>query len=416
MFYSPNGYNLYGLDNVFDKEGQGRKQTCFFYPVYMNYDDTCIDKDGNSNVTKALLMVCADRYKVKYGSADINAITKRISQYPITPQEAIIRSQGNVFPVTELNERLNQIDNNPGTYDGVYIGELVVDTEKVNGKYTNNGIKFEPNVDIPIRDFPTKDNKILGALEIYDLPEKSSSGTVSSERYIISLDPFDSDSADTMSLGSCFVMDLWTDRIVAEYTGRPMFAEDLYEIVRKLCLFYNAKCMYEQNLKGTFAYFSSHNCTHLLATTPEYLRDKQLVGSISYNNNRACGIHATVPIIKYGFRLIRDWLLKPVPKIEKDAEGNEIETTIPNLYHLKNRALIKELIQWNPQGNFDRVMSLVQLMLYREEKMVLYQGDVRRAENPSSGMEADEYWTKNYPGKKDNAVKRAQDFKLKFRY
>lgn len=416
MFYSPDGFNLNPLDNVFDKEGQGRKKCCMFYPAYMNYDDSCMDKDGNSNVTRALLKICMDRYKVKYGSADINTITRRISQYPITPQEAIIRSQGNVFPVTELNERLNQIDNDPGMYDGVYVGELTVDTEKVNGKYTNNGIKFEPNVDIPIRDFPTKDNKILGALEIYDLPEKSSSGTVSSERYIISLDPFDSDSADTMSLGSCFVMDLWTDRIVAEYTGRPMFAEDLYEIVRKLCLFYNAKCMYEQNLKGTFAYFSSHNCTHLLATTPEYLRDKQLVGSISYNNNRACGIHATVPIIKYGFRLIRDWLLKPVPKIEKDAEGNEIETTIPNLYHLKNRALIKELIQWNPQGNFDRVMSLVQLMLYREEKMVLYQGDVRRAENPSSGMESDEYWTKNYPGKKDNAVKRAQDFKLKFRY
>jgi hypothetical protein len=379
-----------------------------FYPAYLNYDSSCIDKDGNSDVTKALLMICNDRYKVKYGTTDINTITKRISQYPITPQEAIIRSQGNVFPVTELNERLNQIDNNPNEYDDVYVGTLVQDKD--------GEIKFEPSGDIPIRDFPTKDNKVLGALEIYSMPQKDPNGEVPYGRYLISLDPFDSDSADTMSLGSCFVMDLWTDRIVAEYTGRPMFAEDLYEIVRKLCLFYNAKCMYEQNLKGTFAYFSSHNCTHLLATTPEYLRDKQLVGSISYNNNRACGIHATVPIIKYGFRLIRDWLLKPVPKIEKDAEGNEIETTIPNLYHLKNRALIKELIQWNPQGNFDRVMSLVQLMLYREEKMVLYQGDVRRAENPSSGMEADEYWTKNYPGKKDNAVKRAQDFKLKFRY
>ena len=108
MFYSPEGYNLYGLDNVYDKEGQGRKQCGFFYPAYMNYDDTCIDKDGNSDVTKALLMLCHDRYKVKYGSTDINTITKRISQYPITPQEAIIRSQGNMFPVQQINERINQ--------------------------------------------------------------------------------------------------------------------------------------------------------------------------------------------------------------------------------------------------------------------------------------------------------------------
>ena len=30
---------------------------------------------------------------------------------------------------------------------------------------------------------------------------------------------------------------------------------------------------------------------------------------------------------------------------------------------------------FNPAINVDRIMSLVQLMLYREEKMILYQGD-----------------------------------------
>ena len=101
-----------------------------------------------------------------------------------------------------------------------------------------------------------------------------------------------------------------------------MFAEDLYELVRKVCLFYNAKCMYEQNLKGTFSYFSKCNCVHLLADTPEYLKDQQLITSIG-TGNKSKGVRATVPIIKYGFRLIRDWLLKPITKIETDAEGNE---------------------------------------------------------------------------------------------
>lgn len=392
MFYSPDGFNLNPLENVFDKEGQGRKQCCMFYPAYLNYDDSCIDENGNSNVTKALLKLCMDRYKVKYGSTDLNTITRRISQYPITPQEAIVRSQGNMFPVTELNERLNQIDNNPSEFDDVYVGELVMEGGQV---------KFVPNVDIPIRDFPTKDNKIKGALEILQMPEKNNNGEIPSERYICSLDPIDSDVANTMSFGSCFVMDLWTDKIVAEYTGRPMFADDLYEIVRKLCVFYNAKCMYENNLKGAFSYFSTHNCTHLLASTPEYLKDKQLITAIGYGN-KSVGIHATVPIIKYGFRLIRDWLLKPVTKIEKDSEGNEVEVTIPNLYNIRNRALLKELILWNPNGNYDRIMSLVQLMLYREEKMILYQGDMTKTKVTASGMESDEYWEKNYPGRKDS--------------
>ena len=391
MFYSPDGYNMYGLPNVFDKEGQGRKTCCMFYPAYMNYDDSCVDENGNSDVTRALLLLLMDRYKVKHGTSDLNTITKRISQYPITPQEAIIRSQGNVFPVTDLNERLNQLDNNPDEYNDVYVGDLAQDKDGT--------IKFVNTAEVPIRDFPTKDNKVLGALEIFSMPQKNSNGEVPFGRYIVSLDPFDSDVAETMSLGSCLVLDTWTDTIVAEYTGRPMFAEDLYEKVRKLCLFYNTRCMYESNLKGCFSYFSSHNSIHLLADTPEYLKERQMVTNIGYGN-RGKGIHATTPIINGAFKMINSWLMKPITKIEKDKEGNEVEVTRPNLYHLRNRALIKELIQWNPYKNFDRVMSLVQLILYREEKMVLFQGDMKKDTSISSGMEKDNYWKKNYPGKK----------------
>ena len=387
MFYSPDGYNLYGLDNVFDKEGQGRKRCCFFYPVYMNYDDSCIDENGNSDVTKALYMILMDRYKVKYGSTDINAITKRISQYPITPQEAIIRSQGNMFPVTELNNRLNQLDNNPNEYDDVYVGELV--------QHKDGQVEFQPTGDLPIREFPTKDNKVTGALEIYEMPQKNSGGKVPYDRYGFGLDPFDDDESGTMSLGSIFVMDFWTDRIVAEYTGRPPFANDLYEKVRLLCLFYNMKGLYENNLKGIFSYFSMRNCTYMLADTPEYLRDRQLITSIGYGN-KGKGCRATTPIIKAGFRMIRDWLLKPVTRIEQDAQNNEVEVTVPNLYNIRCRALLKELIQWNPYNNFDRVMALVQLMLYREEKMILYQGDIKRQETKATGIAADSYWTRNY--------------------
>lgn len=392
MFYSPIGYNMEALDNVYDKEGQGRKQCCFFYGAYMNYADNCIDEDGNSDITKALLLILYDRYKTKYGSIDVNTITKRISQYPIVPQEAMIRSHGNVFPVTELNERLNQIDNNPDEYADTYVGELVQDNK-------TGEVKFNPTADIPIRDFPTKDNKVTGAIEIFEMPKKGSDGKVPFGRYICSCDPYDSDVSNTMSLGSIFVMDLWTDMIVAEYTGRPPFAEDFYEICRKMCLFYNCRCMYEQNIMGMFSYFSSHNSTHLLAETPEYLVQRNMIGGIGYGN-KAVGIRATTPIINGAFKMIQTWLRKPIVIIETDAEGNKTEVTIPNLYRIKNRALLKELVLWNAQGNFDRVMSLVQLMLYREEKLVLGHGDLRSSENVSSGMENDDYWEKNYPGKK----------------
>ncbi len=396
MFYSPEGYNLEPLDNVFDKEGQGRKKCCFFFPAYLNYDESCIDKNGNSDVSKALLMILYDRYKVKYGTTDINTIVKRISQYPIVPQEAMLRSHGNIFPVTELNERLNQLDNDPNAFDDVYVGELVQDNK-------TGEVKFNPTIDLPIRDFPTKDNKVKGALEIFEMPKKNGESKIPAGRYICSADPYDADCSNTMSLGSIFVMDLWTDMIVAEYTGRPTFAEDFYEICRKLCLFYNCRCMYEQNVMGMFSYFSSHNATHLLAETPEYLVQRNMISSIGYGN-KSVGIRATTPIINGAFKMIQTWLRKPIVSIETDADGNNNEVSIPNLYRIKNRALLKELVLWNPQGNFDRVMSLVQLMLYREEKMVLYHGDLRHTEEVSSGMEKDDYWDKNYPGKKNCGI------------
>lgn len=388
IIYSPNGYNMQPLPNVYDKEGQGRQQITVFYPAYLNKDDGCMDENGNSNVTKALFELLVDRYKIKYGSTDINTITKRISQYPITPQEAILQTNNTMFPVSDLNERLNQLDNNPSEYDDVYIGELV----QRDGK-----IEFNPTGDIPIRDFPTKDNKLQGALEIFAMPQKDPKGNVFPERYIIGLDPIDNDQANTMSFGSMFVLDLWTDTIAAEYTGRPPFANDLYELVRKTCMFYNAKCMYENNLHGIFSYFSQHNCTYLLADTPEYLKERDLIKTIG-TGNTSKGVRAGTSVIKYAFKLIRDWLMKPVTKIEHDAEGNEIETSMPNLYRLRNRALIKEMIVWNPNINVDRIMSLAQLMLYREEKMVLYHGDLQGGRNKtfSSGLEEDPYFTSNY--------------------
>lgn len=137
----------------------------------------------------------------------------------------------------------------------------------------------------------------------------------------------------------------------------------------------------------------------MLADTPQYLKDKQIIKSTGFGNTSK-GVRATAPVINYAYRVIRDWLMKPVTIITKGNNGEDIETTIPNLYNIRNRAFLKELILWNPWGNYDRIMAACQLMLYREEKIILYQGDFRKAEEPLSDIEKDDYWTKNYPGRK----------------
>lgn len=387
LMYNPNGYNIQSVPNVYDKEGQGRKNFTYFFPGYMNRAD-CYDEDGNSDVNKALLEILLDRYKVKYNSTDINAITKRVAEIPITPQEAILKTKDNIFPITELTKRLNEIDNNPNFFDEVYVGDLAFNKA---GK-----VEFNPiTTDMPIRDFPTKDNKVKGAIEIYEMP-KETHGKIPNERYIISLDNYENDQAQSMSLGSIFVLDLWTDRIVAEYTGRPMFVDDLNEICRKLCLFYNGKAMVENNKKSTFAYFSKMNSLHLLADTPEYLKNRQILKANTFGN-ASKGCPATVPVINFAMERLRDWLLKPVTTSE-EVDGEIISTTIPNLHFIKDRALIKELMLYNPAINVDRIMSMCQMMLYREEKMIIYQGEPQRAEKriDSTYLGNDPYFNNNY--------------------
>ena len=389
LMYNPKGYNIQEIPNIYDKEGQGKRYFSYFFPGYLNRKG-CYDKDGNSDVVKALLEILMNRYTVKYNSTDLNAITKTISEIPITPQEAIIRIQGNIFPVTMINERLNEIDNNPAFYDDIYVGKLV---------QNNNGeVIFRNTTDIPIRDFPTKDNKVEGALEIYEMPIKQSDGKVNSERYILSLDNYENDTSNTMSLGSIFVLDLWTDRIVAEYTGRPMFVDDLNEVARLLCFFYNGKLLYENNKKNTFAYFSKMNCLWKLEDTPEYLRQRQMVKNVGYGNT-AKGVSAIPAVKNHGFTLIRDWLLKPVTILSPTGPNNEeIEIKVPNLHFVKNRALLKELSLFNPDINVDRIMSLVQLMIFREQKMITYQGNIKRdtskIEKDYAGN--DEFFTRNF--------------------
>ena len=387
LLYSPEGYNIYSIPNIYDKPKQGRPTFGYFFPAFVNRLG-CQNENGVSDVTKALVQILMNRYKAKY-SSDPNSVLRVIAEMPITPAEAIIKVKNAYFPVTSLTERLSQLDTDPKAFDDIYIGNLVQDSK-------TGEVIFKVSNDTPIRKFGV-DNTTKGAIEIFNMPERDSRGKVYNERYIIGHDPVDNDQAESSSLSSTFVLDLFTDKIVAEYTGRQSYADDNYEIVRLLCLFYNAKCLYESNKKGIYAYFSKLNCTHLLADTPEYLRDKQLVKYSSFGSN-AKGVNASAAVNNYANGLIREWLIKPVPTtITEDGEEKTIE--IANLYFIRNRALLEELIAFNPEINVDRIRALGMVMLYREEKLILYQGNLNaeaREKANSSYLGNDDFFSRNY--------------------
>ena len=60
-------------------------------------------------------------------------------------------------------------------------------------------------------------------------------------------------------------------------------------------------------------------------------------------------------------------------------DGESVQKVVPNVALLKNRALLRELIDYNPAGNFDRIRALGAVMLYRGQFIDMYEGDMSRA-------------------------------------
>lgn len=387
LLYNTKGYNIKSLPNVYDKQPAQNKTFGYFYPAYLNRKG-CDNKDGVSDVVKALLEILMKRYNTKMHSSDINTIMKVIAEMPITPAEAIIKVTGSNFPIAAMTERLTQLESDKSITNSDYIVDLVLDK---NGK-----VICKNSTAIPIKSFPLKDEPKEGAIIIHEMPCKNSSGEVPSDRYVMGHDPVDNDMADSKSLASTFILDVITDTIVAELTGRQPYADLNYENVRLMCMFYNTKCLFESNKKGIYAYFNRMSSTHLLKNTPEYLREKDMVKYTAFGSNIK-GVNASPAINNYADGLILEWLIKPVQVVVREDKEEKI-ITLPNLYKIKDIALLKELIAYNPEINVDRVRALGMTMLYREELMIRYNGDASRVKDVDSKDDLcnDAFFNRNY--------------------
>lgn len=171
-------------------------------------------------------------------------------------------------------------------------------------------------------------------------------------------DPYDHDHSTTNSLGSCIIykrfqnFESYYDLPVAEYTGRPDTAEQFYEKVRNLVKYYNALLLYENEKKGLYVYFTQKHEEYLLADQPDVIND---VLNSNTKVNRKKGIHMNKEIKLWGERIIRDYLN------EEYAPGYK------NLTKIFSEPLLEELISYNEDGNFDRVMAFMMVMIYKEE-------------------------------------------------
>ncbi len=370
LFYRGKGYKIMMLENVFDK-GNINSECAFFVPEYMNRKG-CYDQDGNSDVIAALVQLLKQRKIVRDNVTKSNIYSQERSERPVTPQEAVLRIEGNLFPIQDLKDYLAEISVNLHKFTAShYTGRLKISSDgAVDFVYSDSKT--------PIRDFPIKDNvDKAGAIEIFEHPVRLASGTVPRLRYLGGIDPYDDDHSTTNSLGSIFILDRFTDRIVAEYTGRPETANEFYEICLRLAKYYNAIICYENDKKGIYQYLYNKNALHYLADNPEILSEKDLVKIQNNYGNKKKGVNSSKAINAWGRRLQADWLISNAyGSGGEDDDGNEI-APIMNLQQLRSVGYIKELIAWHPDINADRVSAMGMLMILREDYLRLDKAGTR---------------------------------------
>lgn len=362
MFYNPNGYNCLGFDNIWDETATTNK--CgFFVPQYTNLDirdkegkRIYMDEDGNTFRKKSLEHILAERQIVISNATSNAAVDRYVAERPITPAEAMLEFNGNIFPKKELQEQLSLLRTNKKLQNYKQVGDLIQQPDgtikwiiKKTGDITHYPLrtKRDETTGALIGDDPT------GSIVIWEHPNKDASPGL----YIAGVDSYDYDESSTTSLGSCFIykrvqsIEQYSDIIVAEYTGRPKSAEEFYENVRKLLLYYNARAMYENQNKGIFVYFTNKHCDYLLADQPDIIND--IVSNSKVNRKKGC--HMNKQIKQWGWGLIKDWLN------DINADGKK------NVYNIMSEPLLEELIAANDVVNVDRVMALTQVMIYREQ-------------------------------------------------
>lgn len=342
MFYHPEGYNCLALPNIWD-ENVANTECGFFIPQYANMDlrdeqgkRLYMDKDGNTLTVPARQYILEERRKVIENSTNSVAVDRYVAERPITPAEACLEFNGNIFPKKELQEQLGKIRTNKLLSNHKQVGDLIWESD--------GSLKWLLKKNGDITHYPlNKNDDPTGSIVIWEHPVKDAPIGL----YIIGVDPYDHDQSGTNSLGSCFVykrfqnFENYYDLIVAEYTGRPSTAEEFYENVRKLAIYYNARIMYENQNKGLFPYFVAKHCDYLLADQPDILND--IIGNSKVNRKKGC--HMNKQIKQWGEGLIKDWLN------DEKAPGHK------NLHDILSEPLLEELISYNDIGNFDRCLT-----------------------------------------------------------
>jgi hypothetical protein len=279
-------------------------------------------------------------------AGDRIAYLKEKMYYPQEVDDIFLNEDTNIFDIDSAKRQKTRLLNQERTGTPVV---LFHDGEKIAHEFTDK---------LPISNFPLKNSDLKEApIVIYEFPVENPPYGL----YVAGVDPYrQGKSAYSSSLGSVYIYkrmheisgEKYQDMFVASYCARPDKKETWEEQARLLIKYFNARTLCENDDISFIEYMKAKGDAHYLERQPDWL--KEIVPNTTVK--RDYGIHrSSQKIIDYLHTCLKKYMEAPI-FVEKNDAGEVIREVL-GVSKIFDPVLLEEIIQYNDQGNFDRIIA-----------------------------------------------------------
>jgi len=322
-----------------------------------------------SNEEKALEITTNNLERLKK-AGDRVAYLKEKMYYPLEVDDIFLNEDTNIFDIEAAKRQKGRLLNQGRTGTPVV---LYHDGEKITHEFTDKQ---------PITNFPLKNSDLKDApVVIYEFPVESPPYGL----YVAGVDPYrQGQAAYSTSLGSVYVYkrmhditgEKYQDMFVASYCARPDKKDVWEEQARMLIKYYNARTLCENDEISFIEYMKAKGDAHYLEKQPDWL--KEVVPGTTVK--REYGVHRSSEKIRDYLHNCLKKYMEEVVYSEKDEDGNLVKEVL-GVSKIFDPVLLEEIIQYNDQGNFDRIIA-AELAIAQALKMDPVLGKVGGSSDP----------------------------------
>ena len=322
-----------------------------------------------SNEEKALEITTSNLERLKK-AGDRVAYLKEKMYYPLEVDDIFLNEDTNIFDIEAAKRQKGRLLNQGRTGTPVI---LFHDGEKISHEFTDKQ---------PITNFPLKNSDLKDApVVIYEFPIENPPYGL----YVAGVDPYrQGQAAYSTSLGSVYIYkrmhditgEKYQDMFVASYCARPDKKETWEEQARFLIKYFNARTLCENDDISFIEYMKAKGDAHYLEKQPDWL--KEVVPGTTVK--REYGVHRSSDKIRDYLHNCLKKYMEEVVYTEKDEDGNVIKEVL-GVSKIFDPVLLEEIIQYNDQGNFDRIIA-AELAIAQALKMDPVLGKVGGSADP----------------------------------